>query len=75
MKSIARARRVSLLLIILLTLPQCVAGLLASSTNAAAAAQANPAASKPEIVLQAGSPCPSLKSTSALTGGCWLRWA
>lgn len=54
MKSIARARRVSLLLIILLTIPQCVAGLLVSSTNAAATAQANPAASKPEIVLQAG---------------------
>ena len=54
MKSIARARRVSLLLIIFLTLPQCVATLRAGSANAAAAAQAKPAASKPEIVLQAG---------------------
>ncbi|HEX5735508.1 MAG TPA: caspase family protein [Blastocatellia bacterium] len=54
MNSISRSRRVSLLLIILLTLPQCVAGLYAGSTTAAAAVQANPAASKPEIVLQAG---------------------
>ena len=54
MKSITRSRRVSLFLLISLTLLQCVAGLRSGFTNATAAAQANPAASRPEIVLQAG---------------------
>ncbi|HJQ67867.1 MAG TPA: caspase family protein [Blastocatellia bacterium] len=54
MKPVARSRRVSLLLLLSVTLSQFVVAVRAGSTKPAAASQANPAAGKPEIVLQAG---------------------
>jgi WD40 repeat protein/uncharacterized caspase-like protein len=54
MIGVARIRRLSLLLLISLMLPQYAFGLRASSASSTVLGQAKAVASKPEIVLQAG---------------------
>ena len=81
MKRVARSRRLSLLLLIFLALPQYSFALRADSTSATVA---NSAGSKPEIVLQAGitmpqaqmefSPDARLLASMGVDGGSIKLW-